>query len=382
MDIYDYLSLKQIRKDCKSIIDLIKFMHGKEYSAIVCLNILPIFSLIIYEANRYIKKLMPEVEIEREKDTFSLKDIRMKNKLFYDKFNRNIQIIRNIDYIQDRQFKELDGDKYYYNIGIYLGNNLNIIGNTHLASFFNQEENMKKKKEEEIKELYDKGDILLEEKLSKYVYNYGEYLGSLSMLFYNSLSSINIKSNYTYKDLDYEILYKDLNTNKDIKIFSNTQEEKVVKLYLLYLISIINAVLYLIRPIIHENFCFLYKIEFIICYYSIKSLEELYKYLKEKEKINNESYNYIKQMKLDDRSIFNVNVRNCMMHYGMKDEKTGEKLILDDKFNLEIPFYGLIESQYGICHKDSEKIINKRQLKCKKVSGQFKKRAKGEIKIQ
>lgn len=156
MDIYDYLSLKQIRKDCKSIIDLIKFMHGKEYSAIVCLNILPIFSLIIYEAIRYIKKLMPEVEIEREKDTFSLKDIRMKNKLFYDKFNRNIQIIRNIDYIQDRQFKELDGDKYYFNIGIYLDNNFNIIGNTHLASFFNQEENMKKKKEEEIKELYDK----------------------------------------------------------------------------------------------------------------------------------------------------------------------------------------------------------------------------------
>ena len=206
MNIYDKLSLIQIKNDCKFIKDLLCFINDKNYSSILLLDILPFISLMLYESSNFINSNIINIEdiIPKSKsNSYSIKDVRLKLKLFENKIDDNIKVIKNVEYIQDRYFKELDGDLFYHNLGIYTDINKNVIGNTHLAYFFCQSEELKKLQLNEIEKLYDNNKILKYEEMQIYSFNYGVYLGQLASFFNNllqKLSSVKV----TYKDIEHK----------------------------------------------------------------------------------------------------------------------------------------------------------------------------------
>lgn len=352
MDIYDQLSLTLIKNDCNFIKDLFLFTKDKSYNSILILDILPFISLILYESNIFINKNILDIEKFIPKNTsnsYSIKDVRLKLKLFTDTTPKNIRIIKNIEYINDRYFKELDGTLNYNNIGIYTDKNKNIIGNTHLAYFFCQFEELKKIQLQELKEIYNT-KILKHDDMEMYSLNYGFYLGQLASFFNEFL--IDFPANIVnYKDINYRIQYQDFNTFRDTKIFPIDENERITKLYILHLLSMVNSILYFLKPIIYENLLVLLRLEYILYYYVVKSLNSLYKYLDKNNLITPKIIKYYNKLNLNNKNLFNSNFRNCMMHYSFKNPKNNEPLI---NIKLEQPYFGIIEHFFNMTISDFE----------------------------
>lgn len=51
------------------------------------------------------------------------------------------------------------------------------------------------------------------------------------------------------------------------------------------------------------------------------------------------------KLQVSDRSLFEPNFRNCMMHYSFRNIN-GDSLIKDIEYDINRPFFGLIESCY------------------------------------
>lgn len=364
MDIYDKLSLIQIKNDCQFIKDLFFFTKDKQYNSILALEILPFISLMLYESNNFINSNIMNLEdiIPKSKNNcYSIKDVRLKVKLFEYNIVKSINAIQNIEYINDRYFKELSGKLFYKNIGLYMDINKNIIGNTHLAYFFYQAENIKKFKLHEIEKLYTNNEILNYKDMTEYSLNYGIYLGELASFFDNLLNDIS-STRANYKDINYNILYQDFNTLKDKKIFPINDNDRIVKLYVLHLLSMINSVIYFFKPIILDNLSILLKIEYIVYYYAVKSLKELYKYLKKHKLINADIIQYFEKLNIDDNIFMNSDFRSCMMHYGFKNPKNNKILIKENEIDLKKPYFGLIESCLSIDSNSFEKQLYNKLL--------------------
>lgn len=358
MNIYDKLSLMQIKNDCEFIKDLLYFIKDKNYSSILLLDIIPFISLMLYESSNFINSNIINIEdiIPKSKSTsYSIKDIRLKLKLFENKTDDNIKVIKNIEYIQDRYFKELDGNLFYHNIGVYTDTNKNIIGNTHLAYFFCQSEELKRLELNEIEKLYDNNKILTYKEMQIYSFNYGVYLGQLASFFNNFLKELSSVQT-TYKDINYNILYQDFNTFKDNQNFPIDENKRITKLYILYLLSIVNCILYFLKPIISENLSVLLRIEYIIYYYVIRSLKALYKYLERNKLLDTKTLQYFENLNIDDDFLLNSEFRSCMMHYSFKNPKNNKILLNEDNIDLKKPFFGLVESCLKI---DSYALENK-----------------------
>ena len=352
MDIYDQLSLILIKNDCSFIKDLFFFTKNKNYNSILLLDILPFISLILYESNTFLNKNILNIEKiipQNTNNSYSIKDVRLKLKLFTDTTPKNIRMIKNIEYINDRYFKELDGTLSYKNIGIYTDKNKNIIGNTHLAYFFCQFEELKTIKLKELKEIYNT-KILKHNDMETYSLNYGFYLGQLASFFNEIL--IDFPSNIVhYKDINYRIQYQDFNTFRDTKIFPIDENERITKLYILHLLSMVNSILYFLKPIIYENLLVLIKFEYIVYYYVVKSLNSLYKYLEKNNLINSKIIKYYNKFNLNNKDLFNSDFRSCMMHYGFKNPKNNEPII---NIKLDLPYFGLIEHFFNMNISDFE----------------------------
>lgn len=350
MDKYDKLSLIQIKNDCQFIKDLFYFIKDKKYNSILILDILPFISLMLYEASNFINSNITNIEgiIPASKDnSYSIKDVRLKLKLFTNTAEKSIRTIRNIEYINDREFKELDGESLYYNIGVYTDMDRNIIGNTHLAYFFCQSEELRDLELNKIEELYNNNKILKYKKMHIYNSNYGLYLGQLARFFNDFLKEIP-SSKINYKDINWNILYQDFNTLKDNQNFSADENTRIIELYILHILSMINFILYFLKPITYENLSVILRMEYIVYYYASRSLRELYKYLDKNKLLNAKITQYYKELNKDDNVLLNGDFRSCMMHYSFKKPKDNKILIKEEDLNLKKPYFGLIESCLGI----------------------------------
>ena len=87
------------------------------------------------------------------------------------------------------------------------------------------------------------------------------------------------------------------------------------------------------------------RIYYIAYYYAIERLEDIKNHIENNEIDNLNLKKLLTQINLN-KSFMNTEFRNCMMHYGLIN-KENKFLIEEQKFNLNIPMMGLVESCFN-----------------------------------
>lgn len=303
----------------------------------------PYSALFCYEVSQYLNDHGQTVEFDQT-GRYSIKDIRQKAKFFDLSVNKLLQSIENVDklqndyFVQLMKFPELGAWNVHTNLGIYFDAERHIVGNTHYAYYVFQDEKMISKPMEAMS-----GHELLGEEIKAFGYDMGRIIGSIS----DGLSQI---SDFMIADFDISTLKlfsQDFNTNRCVTV--GNDKYKIIRLFLLHVLSSIGFVLYVLKTSIIRDSGLLLRLEYITYHFALLRLDGISNYCKQNSKVVNDT----KLTKLlasidytDATGLRKPEFRNCMMHFGLK-AKDGASLIDSDNFDLAKPFCGLIESQFG-----------------------------------
>lgn len=311
-------------------------------------QMVPYTALFCYEAIQYIKKRDPSVDIEQT-SRYSVKDIRQKAKFFDLSVNKLIQSVNNVDSMQNDYFANLM--KYpqlgYWNIhtnlGIYYDSDKHIVGNTHYAYYIFQDEKTISKPTADLNRLELEG-----KELRAFGYDMGAIIGSIS----SALSETSDFMESDVKAKGEEYLSQDFNTNRCTT--ARNEKYKSVRLLLLHVLSSIGFILYCLKPKIIRDTGLLLRLEYITYHYALRRIDGILKYCKVNHGEISDS-NLIQMLESIDCSNSNnlrkTEFRNCMMHFELKD-KDRAPLIATDKFDLSVPFCGLVETQFSFSYTE------------------------------
>lgn len=305
-------------------------------------------ALFCYEIIEYLNKNGQQVDIEQT-SRYSIKEIRQKAKFFDLSVNKLMQSIENIDELQNDYFinlmkyPQLGYWNMHTNLGIFFDNDKNIVGNTHYAYYVFQDEKMICKTKDVMS-----GHELSGEEIRAFAYDMGRIIGSIS-------SGFSELSDFMVADVSTESINlnnQDFNTNR-CGIIGN-DEYKIVRLFLLHVLSSLGFVLYVLKKVIIRDTGLLLRFEYITYHYAIKRLEGILNYCRS-SKSQIDDNNLIEALNKIDYNNANhlrdTNFRNCMMHFGLKG-KNDSPLIKEEKFNLALPFCGLVESVFDMTYDE------------------------------
>ena len=195
-----------------------------------------------------------------------------------------------------------------------------------------------KRKIEYVKSLVDTSNIKYEYAPEDYL-GYGKYIGEIVGSFLNYFEKldffdINVQTN----KINTNMFYKDYNSNKLYK----SEEDKIMSLYLLHILTFINSTIRLLGECEKDDTGWWLRIYYIAYYYAIERLEDIKSYIENKNSANSKFDKPLSKININD-DFMNGEFRNCMMHYGLINKE--KKFLIDEqKFNLDIPMMGLVES--------------------------------------
>lgn len=352
----------QIGYDSKMIIKLLNELKNKPIESV---EIIPFISLFCWEATEFFKKYDINFEMPNNK-TFSLQYIRLKTKLFENKYSKAKKMILNCDYLQDYIFKHQLRFKFmydwniHYNLGIFVDKYGNIVGNSQYGYYIFQDDKLLKKKIIDVEKLDNTKELNYEFKPEEY-FEYGEFCGKIIARINNFFKDINV--NMEVNAIDSNLFYKDLNTNRHLKTFDKDDEGKALTLYLIHILSTINSVIKLLRKYEKTDTGWWLRIYYITYYYAFQRLNDIRNHITMNGILNSKIQNFYSIINIDDKELINIEFRNCMMHYDLID-KNNKFLIKDEYLNVNIPLFGLVESCfYGIKYDElKSKILKKLNL--------------------
>ena len=116
-------------------------------------------------------------------------------------------------------------------------------------------------------------------------------------------------------------------------------------MYLLHILTFINSTIRLLGECEKDDTGWWLRIYYISYYYAIERLEDIKNHIENNEIDNLNFKKLLTQINLNKR-FMNTEFRNCMMHYGLIN-KENKFLIEEQKFNLNIPMMGLVESCFN-----------------------------------
>lgn len=306
-------------------------------------QMIPYSALFCYEGIQYLNANGQAVKIENT-GRYSIKDIRQKAKFFDLSVNKLLQCIENVDtlqndyFIQQMKFPQLGRWNIHTNLGIFYDTNRHIVGNTHYTYYVFQDEKMISQPEESMS-----GHILVGEEVKAFGYDMGRIVGSIS----DGLSQI---SDFVVADFDIshiKLYSQDFNTNRCMA-FDN-KRFKIMRLFLLHILSNIGFILYVLKKSIIRDSGLLLRLEYITYHFTLLRLDGISNYYKQNNDISSDS-KLIKLLNSIDYTNANklrkTEFRNCMMHFGLTS-KDGTCLIDNANIDLAKPFCGLVESQFG-----------------------------------
>ena len=209
--------------------------------------------------------------------------------------------------------------KIHLNLGTYWTEEKQIIGNTQqLANFLSVESMF---------------DPKIKEKNYQMGYHIGLFVTSFRNELANSSSFPIIERERKSISINY---YCDINTNKTNNLLLKGQK-KEINLFYLHLLCNMNFVKYILRPLFRDGNIWVFRVEYIVSYYTLRALERLKNYTENNENITIKSKEIHDILKLGEL-LFKTKVRNCMMHYNL--ENAG---VISFE-NIDKPFYGIIEN--------------------------------------
>ena len=319
----------------------------------LAVQMVPYSALFCYEVSQYLNDHGQTVEFEQT-GRYSIKDIRQKAKFFDLSINKLLQSVENVDelqndyFVQLMKFPELGPWNIHTNLGIYYDAKRHIVGNTHYAYYVFQDEKMISQPKEAMS-----GHELMGEEIKAFGYDMGRIIGSIS----DGLSQI---SDFMVADFDVsplKLLSQDFNTNRCVTV--GNDKYKIIRLFLLHVLSSIGFVLYVLKKSIIRDSGLLLRLEYITYHFALLRLDGISNYCKQNSKVVNDTkltellgsidYTDVKRLRKPE-------FRNCMMHFGLK-AKDGSSLIDGTNVDLAKPFCGLIESQFGKSYEEYQSNI-------------------------
>ena len=316
-------------------------------------QMVPYSALFCYEAIVYLKKYNPSLCV-KQTSNYSIKDIRQKAKFFDLSVNKLIHSIDNVDAMQNEYFinlmkyPQLGYWNIHTNLGIYYDCDKHIVGNTHYAFYIFQDEKTISKYPAELHSLE-----LEEKELKAFGYDLGVIIGSISSVL--AETSDFIESDVLPKENAY--LSQDFNTNRCITI--GNEKYKSVRLFLLHVLSSIGFIIYCLKNIVIRDTGLLLRLEYITYHYALKRIDEILKYCKMNPNEISD-YNLIQMLESVDctnsNNLRKTDFRNCMMHFELKN-KEGKSLVSEEKFDLAIPFCGLVETQFDLSYAEYQALL-------------------------
>lgn len=310
-------SLKLIKNDCDTYLKL--FETNRD--AVLSMCILPYLALMCVEAQNFVG-----TDFFDEPYNKIFHDMRNSLKRFMDRYGKTTKLFGGIDisqnnyFIQMLRFKVLGKINVHLNLGIYLDESLNIIGNTHqLASLF------------DFKKIPGNDD---EEKMMNIGYQLGSVISSIS----NGLEQHLPTESIGILNEMHSVYYIDINTNKK-DAFWNNNYSKDKRLYFLHLISFIGFINNTLSKILPQENLWLLRLRYIACYYCICGLNKL------ATKVDATVGEEIRALIDGSADCSDSRFRGCMMHYSFTDK---QGFCIDEQyFDLNIPLYGLIETCFN-----------------------------------
>lgn len=192
------------------------------------------------------------------------------------------------------------------------------------------------------------GREIKKEDVRSFAYDMGRIIGSIN-------SALSVTSDFMVSDINIDgitIMSQDFNTNR-CKTHRN-EAYKLIRLFLLHLLSNIGFVLHILKKAIIRESGMLLRIEYITYHYALIRLDGIMRYCNSNadklndpvllKMLNNIDYSYGNGLRKSE-------FRNCMMHFGLFD-KNNDSLIYESKFDLSIPFCGLVGSLFSMSYDE------------------------------
>ena len=326
-----------IKRDFDSLRKIVSHL-----SAGVQTQIVPYSALFCYEIIEYLNRHGNNIEVEQT-GRYSIKDIRQKAKFFDLSINKLLQNVANVDEMQNEYFVNLM--KYpqlgywnvHTNLGIFFDKEKRIVGNTHYEYYLFQDEKSISCSQNESSDFTLKG-----EEIKAFGYDMGRIIGSIS----SGFSSV---SDFLVSDVladPIKLNSQDFNTNRCTT--TGNEKYKVVKLFMLHVLSSIGFILFCLKKVIIRDTGLLLRLEYITYHYALIRLNGLLAYCQSHSSVIDDP-NLVRMLEAIDYANANglrkKEFRNCMMHFALID-KDGNSLLEETKVDLSKPLCGLVESQF------------------------------------
>ncbi|MBD5521632.1 MAG: hypothetical protein HDR03_10535 [Lachnospiraceae bacterium] len=318
-DLEKMITIRIIQEDAETIFSLLK----TERDPIFAMEIIPYYALFVQACQEYMGDTFVEGAFWEK-----IKDIRNFIKVYGNSFGKVKKRIDSVDIQQDEQYKSQlrfdfmkDWD-VHFNLGTYWTADKHIIGNTQMFADFL-----------EINDLFDC-------KTGMAQYEMGRQIGAFVASVREGISS-NIKPpliNRCHVGVNIEYYY-DLNTHRRNLLFVENSS-KIVNLFFLNIVCNMNFVKYILRPLFDENNIWIFRVEYIVTYYTYMAIQRLKNYCENNADVHTDLSGFTDVFSFAE-GIFMSKFRNCMMHYGLEDQG------VISMENIEKPFYGIVENCYG-----------------------------------
>lgn len=333
------ITVRLIREDVETIYSLLQ----TERDSIFHLEVLPFYALFVQSCQEYIGENFISESIEKD-----FKDIRNHIKSYSESFGKSKKRVLYVDDFQNEDYKNrlrfnfLKAMNIHYNLGCYWTDAGNIVGNTQqIEDFYN------------TKSMFN--DTMIREKNFQIGNQIGSFVASVREGISYSLDYPFIERPTKSAKIKY---YCDINTNRKNNFFQGASKE--LNLFFLHLLCNMNFVKHVLRTLIIDGNTWLFRVEYIVSYYTLRALERF------KNHYENNKGRCVKTEELikiinEGETIFKTKLRNCMMHYSV------EGLDVFTFKDMDKPFYGIIENCFdGMSYQEylvalhtlSDKIIN------------------------
>ena len=271
----DYLSLLQIKYDCETVYGLIRSL---QQDGVTSFGSIPYFTLTATTILEMLSSKEIKIEIPY---SARIKDIRMKLKIFEDRYSKSQKMLLAIDYLQNEIFKNkltfsfMKNWNIHYNLGIYTNKDKIVIGNTQYNYYLLQDNRFLKKNLNEIATAYGISpnnfnlDEYVKRECYQYAYTCAQFINSIrsGLKDFDTPVTINSSKNIV------NFYYADYNTNRKSALLPQGKNGKATFLYLLHTLSTMNFLLYVLNDYEKDDYGWWLKINYIIYYYlTVKSL--------------------------------------------------------------------------------------------------------------
>lgn len=350
----DYLSWLQIKYDCETIYGLIKSLQR---DGVTSFGVIPYFTLTAATILEMLSSKEIKIDIPY---SARIKDIRMKLKIFEDRYSKSQKMLLAIDYLQNEIFKNrltfpfMKNWNIHYNLGIYTNKDKIVIGNTQYNYYLLQDNRFLKKNLNDIAIAYEvsPNNFNLDEHVNKECYQYAytctQFINSVRTELEDFDTPVTIKSN---KNI-VKFYYADYNTNRKSALLPQGENGKSTFLYLLHTLSTMNFLLYVLNDYEKDDYGWWLKINYIVYYYSIHKLTDLHEHFVQNKLMTQNISDYLNEIDIKNAKFMNSTFRNCMMHSSLAD-KNGNIIISSSNLDRKKPLFGLVETCFdGMSYKD------------------------------